>query len=213
MNRNRTLRQALPDYIPEAAVNMVAGWFDKNHVVLKITRNRRTKLGDFRGAPSGKPCSISVNNNLNKFNFLITLLHEMAHAEVHFNYTRRIAPHGKAWKLAYRRIAMPYIEYGIFPEDISQVYQRYLSNPLASSTSCLPLARALREYDINPQEMIVSMLKPETLFALPDGRVFKMMEKLRKRYRCYCLNNKRTYLFSAMAIIMPLEDNENPQVD
>jgi len=213
MNRNRTLRQALPDYIPEAAVDMVAAWFDKNHVVFRITRNRLTKLGDFRSNPTGKPCSISVNHNLNKYNFLITLLHEMAHAEVHFNYSRRMAPHGKAWKLAYRRIAMPYIECGIFPENVTQVYQRYLSNPLASSTSCLPLARALREYDNNSQEVIVSMLMPETLFALPDGRVFKMVEKLRKRYRCYCLNNKKTYLFSAMAIIKPLGDNEKSMVD
>lgn len=213
MNRNRTLRQALPDYIPEAAVDMVASWFDKNHVILKITRNRLTKLGDFRGAPAGKPTSISVNHNLNKYNFLITLLHEMAHAEVHYNYSRRMAPHGKAWKLAYQRIAMPFMNQQIFPENIKQVYLRYLNNPLASSTSCLPLATVLREYDNNSNEIVVSMLQPETLFTLPDGRVFKMVEKLRKRYRCYCLNNKRTYLFSAMAIIKPLSDTETSQVD
>ncbi len=213
MNRNRTLRQALPDYIPEAAVDMVAAWFDKNHVILKIARNRLTKLGDFRGAPAGKPVSISVNYNLNKYNFLITLLHEMAHAEVHFNYSRRMAPHGKAWKLAYQRLAMQYINGEIFPDDIKQAYLIYLKNPLASSTSFLPLATSLRQYDTNSHEIVVSMLKPETLFTLADGRVFKMVEKLRKRYRCYCLSNKRTYLFNAMAIIKPLGDNNTAPVD
>ncbi len=210
MNKNRTLRQALSDYIPDAAVEMAAEWFNKYPVILKITRTRVTKLGDFRGAPIGKPSSISVNHNLNKYSFLVTLLHEMAHAEVHFNHSHRMAPHGKVWKHSYRMVATPYLQKEIFPDDILHVYTDYLINAQATSTSYLPLAQALRNYDSRNEEVTVSMLPPETIFALHDGRLFKMVTKLRKRYRCFCLSTKKTYLFSPMAIVKPIESLKNP---
>lgn len=210
MNKNRTLRQALSDYIPDAAVELAAEWFNKYPVILKITRTRVTKLGDFRGAPIGKPSSISVNHNLNKYSFLVTLLHEMAHAEVHFTYSHRTAPHGKAWKHVYKLVASPYLNKDIFPDDIMHVYTDYLINPQATSTSYLPLAQALRNYDFRTEEVTVSMLSPETIFALHDGRMFRIVTKLRKRYRCYCLHTKKTYLFSPMAIVKPIESQKNP---
>lgn len=205
MNKSRTLTQALYDYLPESAVDPIAAWFNKNHVILRITANRATKLGDFRSGINGKPCSISVNHNLSKYNFLITLLHEIAHAEVYFNYLRRVAPHGKAWKMTYQKVAAPFLNVAVFPEDILQVFKDYLKNPRASSTSYLPLSQLLRSLDDN-SGITVSMLQPETIFSLPNGKMFRLIGKLRKRYRCYCLNNKKTYLFSPMAVVEPIKD-------
>lgn len=203
MNKSRTLRQALYDYLPESAVDPIADWFDKNHVILRITANRSTKLGDFRSGINGRPCSISVNHNLNKYNFLITLLHEIAHAEVYFNYLRRVAPHGKAWKTTYQKIAAPYLNLSVFPDHVLKAFTDYMINPKASSTSYLPLTQALRSCDDN-SGITVSMLQPESVFSLSNGKMFRMIGKLRKRYRCYCLNNKKTYLFSPMAIVEPI---------
>lgn len=213
MNKSRTIRQALSDYIPEDAVQMAASWFDNNHVILRITRNRSTKLGDFRGAPSDKPSYISVNHNLNKYSFLITLLHEMAHADVHFKYSRRIQPHGKIWKAAYQNIAAPYLQTNIFPDNLRNVYRNYLSNPQASSTSYLPLASLLKEYDNNSGEITVSMLQAGALFEHSNGKIFRVIEKLRKRYRCFCIDNKKTYLFSPIAVIKPLQDQKTGTAD
>lgn len=213
MSRNRTLREALYDFIPEAAVEMTAAWFDRNYVVLKVSRNRATKLGDFRGAPSGMPSYISVNHNLNKYSFLITLLHEMAHAEVHLSAGRRVQPHGRAWKLAYQKLALPYLKDGIFPENIRNVFTNYLQNPAASSSTYLPLASVLKEFDTASGEVTVSMLQPGTLFVHNGGRVFKVIEKLRKRYRCLCLDNKKTYLFSPLVAISLLHDQKTGTAD
>lgn len=213
MNRSRTIRQALSDYLPDAAVDMAASWFDSNHVILRVTRNRSSKLGDFRGAPSGMPSYISVNHNLNKYSFLITLLHEMAHADVHFRYTRRVKPHGKIWKAAYQQIAVPYLQADIFPDNLKKVYGNYLSNPQASSTSYLPLASLLKEYDNNSGEITVSMLQPGSLFEHSNGKIFKVIEKLRKRYRCFCFDNKKTYLFSPIAVIKTLPDQKTGTAD
>jgi SprT protein len=40
---------------------------------------RSSKLGDYRPPQRGLPHRISVNHNLNQHEFLITLIHEMAH--------------------------------------------------------------------------------------------------------------------------------------
>lgn len=205
MVRNKTLKEALLDFIPESAVKPISEWFDKHHVVLRITRSRHSKLGDFRGGLNGMPSYISVNNNLNKYSFFITLLHEMAHAEVHYAYMRRVAPHGKAWKLAYRKLALPFLSLEYFPEDVLHEYGSYLVNPMSSSMSYTPLVEALRKYNPDTNEFVVSMLAIDSLFETNGGKVFRVLGKLRKRYRCYCLDNKKIYLFNPMAIIKPVE--------
>ncbi len=207
MKKDRTLRQALPQYIPADAVEPVAQWFDSHFVVLRISRTRTTKYGDFKASQPGEPGRISVNHDLNPYSFLITLLHEMAHAEVFINYAKRMQPHGKAWKLAFRKLAMPYIEAGIFPDNLGLTFSRYLLDPKASTSTYTPLVVALRGYDNQTDHITVAMLEPDSVFALPDGRKFKVVEKLRKRYRCYCFNNKRTYLFNPLAVISPVEVN------
>lgn len=203
MKQNRSLRQALPDYIPEAAVSPIADWFDINGAILIISRDRRTKLGDCRSYPNGKPTIISVNYNLNKFSFLVTLLHEMAHAMVYKKYTKRVTPHGREWKLTFREIARNFLISDVFPSDVLTVFSKYLANPTASSTSNVSLSSVLRNYDDNPSGVTVSMLSPESLFYFGKGKMFRMVGKVRKRYRCYCLNNKKTYLFSPLATITP----------
>lgn len=208
MNKSRTLRQALTEYIPEKAVEMVHTWFNQHPVILRITRSRSSKLGDFRGSYSGSASYISVNHNLNKYSFLITLLHEMAHAEVHFGYKRRMAPHGKAWKDAYRQLAQKYILADIFPENLKFVYLNYLINPQASSTTFVPLVEALREFDADKGGTLISSLKPDTIFRFNGGKLFRMGEKLRKRYRCICLDNNRTYLFNPLAVVEVIENQK-----
>jgi len=207
MKQSRSLRQALPDYIPETAVIPIADWFDVNNITLKISKDRKTKLGDFRSSGTGKCPVISVNHNLNKFSFLITLLHEMAHASVFINYRKRVIPHGTEWKNIFRTLALPFLNNEIFPNEILSVLVSYLRNPAASSTSYLPLANVVRQFE-NPDspDITVSMLKPETLFVYGKGKTFRMMAKVRKRYRCYCLDDKKTYLFSPLATITPLND-------
>lgn len=205
MTRGRNLEQALNDYLPAGSARPVLQWFGTHHVVLRITRSRRSKLGDFRSSTPVLPPVISVNHNLNPYSFLVTLLHEMAHAEVFLNNKRRLQPHGEHWKQAYRNLAIPFLEGGILPDPLKTAFGIYLKNPSASSTTNLKLAEALRIYDPHGDSTLISDLPADALFALPDGRVFKRGDKLRKRFRCECLSNRRTYLFSPLAEIIPVE--------
>jgi len=205
MTKGRSLEHALNEYLPAGSAGSVLQWFGTHHVILRITRSRRSKLGDFRGSTPSSPPVISVNHNLNPYSFLVTLLHEMAHAEVFLNNKRRLQPHGEHWKQAYRNLALPFLSPGLLPDPVEIAFGHYLKNPSASSTTNLKLAKALRIYDPHKDSTLISDLPAEALFALPDGRVFKRGDKLRKRFRCECLSNRRTYLFSPLAEIIPVE--------
>ena len=75
------------DYIPEASISHVDSLMLNYGIDLKIVNQRQTKHGDFRRSPSGK-MQITVNNNLNPEQFIITLIHEIAHYVTFKNYGR-----------------------------------------------------------------------------------------------------------------------------
>ena len=81
--------QALSGYLPEGSFEKVVQYLHHYKVHLTITRQRKSVLGDYRHAGGwGRNHQISINGNLNKFEFLITLLHELAHLltfELHKN--------------------------------------------------------------------------------------------------------------------------------
>ena len=71
-------------YIPQKAISMVQFLIEQHHFTLKIVNQRQTKHGDFRQLPNGK-FQITINNNLNQYQFLLTLVHEIAH---HITYQK-----------------------------------------------------------------------------------------------------------------------------
>jgi len=72
------MSETLQKYLPEHAVNSIFELIVSNGVHLKIVNERVTRHGDYRKGASGKH-EITVNANLNKYRFLITLIHEIAH--------------------------------------------------------------------------------------------------------------------------------------
>jgi SprT protein len=95
---------------------------------------------------------------------------------------------------------VPFFDMNIFPADIHQAIDNYMSNPAASSCSDLHLSRALKKYDPNTVETLhLEQLSVNTIFKIKDGRRFAKGERIRKRYRCVCLDDKRIYLFNPLA--------------
>ena len=69
-------------------------WLQQHPVRVHVVRPRRSKLGDYRSGTAGKPHRITVNNDLNPYAFLVTLVHEFAHHTA-FERTRGWKdPHG-----------------------------------------------------------------------------------------------------------------------
>ena len=69
---------------------------DDENLSIKVVKQRITKHGDFRKSNNQK-CIITVNQSNNKYRFLMTLIHEIAH---HYTYKENkfAKPHGTKWK-------------------------------------------------------------------------------------------------------------------
>ncbi len=201
----KNYREILERYLPAAAVPLILEWLTHSNVQLNITRSRTTKLGDYRSPYGVKYHKISVNHDLNKYQFLLTVVHELAHLKTFEQYRNRVRPHGKEWKSKFRELMQPFLTKEVFPADLLIHVTKYLQNP-SSSTSNTSLLREMRRYDKAGDYFTLEDLPMDSLFRIHNGVVFKKVEKLRKRYKCIRLDNKRVYVVSPLMKVVPVND-------
>lgn len=201
----KTYSEILENYIPVKAVSQVIKWLEFYKAELKITKTRSTKLGDYRPPIRVKYHKISINHDLNKYHFLITLVHEFAHLTVWEKHKNKVKPHGQEWKSTFREMMEPFLILNIYPDDIKNILINYLKNP-SSSTSDHKLLTVLRQYDNVKDYITLDDIPLNTEFRIHNGVVFKKIEKLRKRYKCIRLDNKRMYLVSPMMKVVAIEN-------
>ena len=77
----------LEKFLPENALPYLKIWFGSYPCHLKITKNRNSKLGDYRKLPD-KSHQITVNGTLEPQLFFFVLTHELAHL-IHPNHSNR----------------------------------------------------------------------------------------------------------------------------
>jgi len=187
----------LNHFLPDGSFNDVTFYLEEYKVHLTVTRERITKLGDYRNKHFNKNHRISVNGNLNKYSFLITLLHELGHLVAFEKYGNRIQAHGAQWKNEFGNILTRFITKKIFPADIENELLKTLKNPAASSCAEAPLLRILKRYDPHkPGVFLLEELPPESLFKFKNGHIYKKGNKQRTRFLCRDLQNNRLFLFS-----------------
>lgn len=194
----------LQKYLPETSVDQVYLWLREYNIHLKISRRRSSKLGDYRSPHKGKGHQITVNHDLNPYAFLITLVHEVAHLLVWVKYKNRVKAHGLEWKETYRQLMFPFFEENVFPEDIRQALQHYLSKSYASSGSDLRLSRTLKKYDDDPG-LTLEEISEGSVFSIYNGKTFKKGPLNRKRYKCISMDNNKTYLVSPLVRVELVE--------
>jgi predicted SprT family Zn-dependent metalloprotease len=188
---------ALNSFLPQGSFDEVANYLHQYKVHLTITKERQTILGNYRNKHSDKNHRISVNGNLNKYSFLITLLHEMAHLLAHEKYGHRIQPHGKQWKDEYGNILKQFIPKNVFPTEIKRLLMISLTDPAATTCAEPNLQRALKKYDEKKEGyFLIEELLEGTLFKVHNGAIFKKGERIRKRFKCVEVATKKLYLFS-----------------
>lgn len=187
-------------YLPDSAVDSIEKMILANNVQINITKARRTKLGDFRPPQKGVTYHrISINYNLNKYDFLITLLHEFAHLFVWNQFKNKVEPHGKEWNQKYLELLKEFNTSQNFPDDISLIFNKLEKYPQLGKTE---LVRVLRKYDENQDYHLIEEIPFKVNFNTFDGRSFQKIEKLKKRFKCICLNDKRNYLFHPLTRVV-----------
>ncbi|MGZ8553240.1 MAG: SprT-like domain-containing protein [Chitinophagaceae bacterium] len=187
----------LQDYLPPGTYEAVLDYLRQYKVHLTVARERKSILGDYRHSTHHTNHRISVNGNLNKYSFLITLLHELAHLLTFEQFGNKVLAHGREWKTLYAKMLAQFLLHKVFPADIEAELIRSLQNPAASTCAEDGLLRILRKYDSKESHhRLVEEISLNELFRTSDGRVFKKGEKLRKRYKCVEVNTGKLYLFS-----------------
>jgi len=192
------MNETLAKYIPEHAVKPIFDLIVANSVHLKIVNERVTRHGDYRKGPSGKH-EITVNASLNKYKFLITLVHEIAHLVAFEKFGRNIKPHGAEWKYSFQRLMVPFIRPEIFPSQLLPLLARHFKNPTASSDTDAKLALALKYFDKENDKNFIFEIPFGSIFRIHNGKIFKKGSLRVKRYECMEVSSGRMYLFNPNA--------------
>lgn len=192
------MSDTLAKYLPDHAVKPVFELIVEHGVHLKIVNERLTRHGDYRKAMTGKH-EITVNGSLNKYRFLITLIHEIAHLVAFEKFGRNIKPHGNEWKHTFQQLMVPYIRPEIFPNQLLPLLARHFRNPSASSDTDTTLSLALKQFDKQNDKNYVFEIPYGSVFRIKNGKVFKKIAVRTKRYECLEMSSGRLYLFNPNA--------------
>jgi SprT protein len=196
---------ALAQFMPEGCLEDVLTYIYGHKIQLKITPNRNSILGNYSFNPQTGKHSITINGTLNKYSFLVTMLHEIAHCICFKQFGNNAAPHGAQWQNIFSVLLKQFLAKNIFPQDLVVALQKNVHNPKASSCSDIHLQKALELYD-EPQadaKIYVEQIPDNAFFITPKGLVFKKLQKRRTRYLCEQATTKQHFLFPALYKVKP----------
>lgn len=192
-------------FIPQEAASYARQLWQSYRFQFVLSNPRRTRLGDFRALPDGSQ-RISVNDNLNPYAFLITYVHEVAHAIVYqqtqmLRRRSRHKPHGPQWQRAFQQLMQPLLTEAVFPPAILQPLCEYMRRPAASSYAHPGLMAALRDADNQPSKQVL-------LQDIPEGGAFNLAKKTfirgtfrRTRIVCKEVTSGRSYAILAHTLV------------
>ena len=180
----------------------ISNWEKEFNVKVIVTNPSKSRLGVFIPKRLSEN-NIRINNNLNRYSFLITLIHEMAHASIWIKYGRKVNPHGLEWKMEFKRMILPFLHPNYFPEDILSALAKHMILPKASTVRDVDLSTILRKYDILPS-FTIDRIKDGDYFEIANGSQFQKICKLRKNYKCKEIKSGKLYRFSPLAEVIPL---------
>jgi len=159
------MREILVKYLPDNAVTPCFELIKVNNIYLRIVNERKTRHGDYRQLPNGQHL-ITMNATANKYRFLITFIHEVAHLVAFERFGRLIKPHGNEWKYTFQQLMKPFIIPEIFPQQLLGVLQRHFLNPMSTSDVDPALTIALKQFDINENMSFI--------YEIPLGSTFRI---------------------------------------
>lgn len=193
----------LEKHLPSNAVHYCLDLWISYPFSFVVNRERSTKLGDYRYDRHQDGHTITVNNNLNRFNFLITYLHEVAHRIVHRQAGRLHKPHGGEWKTEFRKLLSPMMTDLVFPPEVLVALRRHMRNPKATTQSDPELVKALRKFDVENNQTYLSDIHAGLSFSY-KGRDFRKEGVRRTRAVCTDVTTGKKYLISEISEVQPL---------
>lgn len=201
--RERSLAEIKP-HLPLELHPPVERLLGATPILVRVVKARKTKRGDHRLGESKTHSVITIDASGNAWQFAVTLLHEIAHAQVAHSVRHRVLPHGGEWKAAFRRLLLEHAAH--FPAELRGPVLDYARNPLYSTNSHHRLAVALRRYD-GDRGTIVGELAEGQAFSL-DGKVVLIKGKLRRTWFLCHSTDGRMFRVRAIARVHTVYDSK-----
>lgn len=187
--------QILEKYLPHGCQSYLKHWFGDYYIHIKITKDRASKLGDYRKLPD-KSHLITINATLEPQLFFFVLTHELAHLIAFENFGHRIAPHGAEWKVTFGKMIIESL--ANYSEDLQSILIKFAKSPKANFMASPELVRYFKYKKIESHLTFVEDLGINDVF-LYKNEEYKMLGRLKKNYLCKQLNSGREYRFSSLA--------------
>ncbi len=201
------LHQLFQKHLPKSAIPYCIQLWEEIPFYFFVKPPRNTKLGDFRYRKDRSIQTITLNSDLNPYQFLLTFIHEVAHLRAFARFGTTHAPHGAEWKTLFKQLLEPILIESIFPRDILVPLRLHMRNPSSSSARDLFLMKEMSKYDTtHPEEagVFLADLAPQSNFELA-GRKFRKGETRRTRILCEELETGKKFLVSRLAKVTRLD--------
>jgi len=187
--------QSLEKYLPQNTLEYLKIWFSDYYIHIKVTRNRNSKLGDYRKVPDNSH-EITVNSTLTPQLFFFVLTHELAHLIAFEKYGRKISPHGNEWKETFRNMLMESLE--IYDEELKPIIIKFSKSPKANFMASPDLVRYFHTEKQDDTLHFIEQLQKGEFFIYRNEK-YLLEGLVKKNYLCKNLATGRKYSFKPLA--------------
>ncbi|BFO65639.1 SprT-like domain-containing protein [Chryseobacterium sp. KCF3-3] len=187
--------KSLEKYLPQNTLKYLRIWFLDYYIHIKVTRNRNSKLGDYRKLPDNSH-EITVNSTLTPQLFFFVLTHELAHLIAFEKYGRRISPHGNEWKETFRNMLLESLE--IYDEELKPIIIKFSKSPKANFMASPDLVRYFHTEKQDDTLQFIEELKKGEFFIYRNEK-YLLEGLVKKNYLCKNLATGRKYSFKPLA--------------
>ena len=196
----------LTKHIPSGAVDYCLHLWREAPFILKLSRSRSSKIGDFTCRERVHHPQITLNHDLNPYLFVTTFVHEVAHYRVFIKHRNRVDPHGEEWKHVFQELLQPLLlKIDVFPEEILHALRLHMVEPKASSYADSMLTQAFRKFDRNYEhQVLLSEIPLGSIFKF-NGKYFQKGKLRRTRVLCKEVSSRLQYLVPADAVVSDVQ--------
>ncbi|KPH11759.1 SprT-like domain-containing protein [Chryseobacterium sp. ERMR1:04] len=187
--------QSLEKYLPNNTLQYLKIWFLDHYIHIKITRNRNSKLGDYRKLPDNSH-EITINSTLSPQLFFFVLTHELAHLIAFEKYGRRISPHGNEWKETFRLMLLESLE--VYEEELRPIITKFSKSPKANFMASPDLVKYFHIEKQDDTLQFIEELKKGEYFMYRNEK-YLLEGLIKKNYLCKNLATGRKYSFKPLA--------------
>lgn len=186
---------SLEKYLPQNTLHYLKVWFADYYIHIKITRNRNSKLGDYRKLPDNSH-EITINSTLVPELFFFVLTHELAHLIAFEKYGRRISPHGNEWKVTFRQMLLQSID--VYNENLRPLIVNFSRSPKANFMASPELVKYFHVEKQDDALIFIEKLQKGDFFIYRNEK-YLLEGLIKKNYLCKNLATGRKYSFKPLA--------------